>query len=151
MKNLLTTLFLLGVLTCGAQHSAGTSSDEEAIRKVIQTSYVEGLQNEGDTVKINSGFHPSFEMLIPAKDGSLQKYGLAAWKAKIRENVADGRLPRKKGEEISVKFLEVDVTGTAATAKFEFYVGGKLTFVDYMFLYRFSDGWKIVSKIYYKF
>jgi len=45
----------------------------------------------------------------------------------------------------------VDVTGNAAMAKFEFYVGDKLTFVDYQFLYRFGDQWKIVSKIYFRY
>jgi hypothetical protein len=45
----------------------------------------------------------------------------------------------------------VDVTGDAAVAKFEFYVGIKLAYVDYQFLYKFADGWKIVSKIFHKY
>jgi len=36
-------------------------------------------------------------------------------------------------------------------AKFEFYVGARLTFVDYQFLYKFGEDWKIVSKIFYKY
>ena len=60
-------------------------------------------------------------------------------------------LPKKEENKVSVKFLLVDVTGNAAVAKFEFYVGQKLTFVDYQFLYKFQENWKIVSKIYYKF
>ncbi|MBC8321836.1 MAG: nuclear transport factor 2 family protein [Bacteroidetes bacterium] len=35
-------------------------------------------------------------------------------------------------------------------AKFEFYIGNKLTYIDYISLDKFKDGWKIVSKIFYK-
>ena len=111
---------------------------------------MEGLQNEGDTVKINSGFNPGFEMLMPTKEGELKKYSLTVWKDKIRANLAAGLLPRKGAEKISVKFLSVDVTGNAAVAKFEFYTGSKLTFVDYLSLYKFGDKWEIVSKIFHK-
>jgi hypothetical protein len=134
-----------------AQQQAGSEGEIALIKKTIQTAYVEGLQNEGDTTKINSGFHPGFELLIPGKNGELEKYSITAWKEKIKANLASGKLPRKDGDKVSVKFLNVDVTGDAAMAKFEFYVGEKLTFVDYQFLYKFKDGWKIVSKIYYKY
>ncbi len=126
-------------------------SDEDLIRQTIQTAYVEGLQNDGDTVKINAGFHPDFDLLIPGADGSLKKYSLSAWKERIKADLVSGKLPRKMEEKVSVKFLEVDVTGNAAMAKFEFYVGEKLTFVDYQFLYKYGSDWKIVSKIYYRY
>lgn len=134
-----------------AQQQNGNEKDVALIKKTIQTAYVEGLQNEGDTVKINSGFHPGFELLIPGKDGELKKYPLSLWKANIKNDLASGNLPRKADKMVSVKFLLVDVTGNAAVAKFEFLVGGKLTFVDYQFLYKFGNDWKIVSKIYHKF
>ncbi len=137
--------------TLYAQQQAGNDADIGLIKSIIQTSYVEGLQNEGDTVKINRGFHPDFDLLIPGKDGLLEKYSLTAWKEKIKVNLASGKLPRKGDDRISIKFLFVDVTGDAAIAKFEFYVGPKLTFVDYQSLYKFDTGWKIVSKIFYKY
>jgi hypothetical protein len=124
--------------------------ETELIKKTIQSAYVEGLQNEGDTVKINRGFHPAFEMLMPMKDGYLKRYAIKEWKDKIKADVKAGKLPRKSDSRISVKFLNVDVTGTVAVAKFEFYVAGKLTFIDYLSLIKFGDDWKIVSKIYYK-
>jgi len=36
-------------------------------------------------------------------------------------------------------------------AKIDFYVGDKLTYVDYISLYKFEEGWKMVNKIFYKF
>ena len=137
-------------MSVAAQQQTGNEGDIALIKKIIQTAYVEGLQNEGDTVKINSGFNPGFEMLMPTKEGELKKYSLTVWKDKIRANLAAGLLPRKGAEKISVKFLSVDVTGNAAVAKFEFYTGSKLTFVDYLSLYKFGDKWEIVSKIFHK-
>jgi hypothetical protein len=146
-------LFLIvsAISITGAAQQTNSEAETALIKKTIQTAYVEGLQNEGDTVKINSGFHPGFELLIPGKEGELKKFTLPEWKEKIKADLASGKLPRKGMDRISIRFLNVDVTGDAAVAKFEFYVGLKLTFVDYQFLYKFGDHWKIVSKIFYKF
>jgi hypothetical protein len=152
MKEVFILLFAAVIsISLRAQHQTGNEEDIELIKKTIQTAYVEGLQNEGDTIRINQGFHPDFDLLIPGQDGALEKYSLTAWKEKIRANLASGKLPRKAEEKISIKFLFVDVTGNAAVAKFDFFVGTKLTFTDYQFLYKFRDGWKIVSKIFYKY
>ena len=152
MKKLFFALSAL-MLTISAftQTTGKNDADIEAIKKTIQTAYVEGLQNEGDFTKIDNGFHPDFELLIPDKNGELRKFTLTEWKEKIKADLASGKLPKKEENKVSVKFLLVDVTGNAAVAKFEFYVGQKLTFVDYQFLYKFQENWKIVSKIYYKF
>ena len=48
------------------------------------------------------------------------------------------------------KFLVVDVTGSAASVKLELHQGDKRIFTDYLSLYKFPDGWKIVGKIYYR-
>jgi hypothetical protein len=149
MKILLSFWLMCVSLTLFAQDK-NTAADESKIKQVIQTAYVDGLQNEGDTVKINSGFHPSFEMLMPMKDGILKKYALHDWKVKIKADVKEGKLPRKADGKITIKFLNVDISGTVAVAKFEFYVGEKLTFIDYLSLMKFDQGWKIVSKMYYR-
>jgi Putative lumazine-binding len=152
MKKLISLLaVLLIVFSVKAQQFVSNEADIILIRNIIQSAYVEGLQNEGDTIKINKGFHPGFELLIPEKDGKLTKYSLTEWKGKIKASLASGKLPRKDPDKVSIKFLDVDVTGDAAMAKFEFYVGTKLTFVDYQFLYKFDEDWKIVSKIFHKF
>jgi hypothetical protein len=150
-KILIISALLLPLFRLTAQEVSVVKSDQDIIMQTIQTAYVEGLQNEGDTMKINSGFHPQFDLLIPGKDGSLKKYSLTEWKERIKADLASGKLPGKPEEKVSVKFLEIDVTGNAAVAKFEFYVGEKLTFVDYQFLYKFGSEWKIVSKIYYRY
>jgi hypothetical protein len=50
----------------------------------------------------------------------------------------------------SAEFPLVEVTGTAAICKVELTRGGKLVFTDYLALYKFEDGWKIVGKSFYR-
>ena len=42
----------------------------------------------------------------------------------------------------------IDVTENAAVAKIEVYKDGKHVYTDYMSLYKFEEGWKIVNKIF---
>ena len=147
MKKLTTLLVMLFVINLA--FAQDLEEEKKAIKNVIQTSYVEGLQNEGDSDKIDSGFHADFNLLGIGEGGSMWKLPIADWKAKALKKKEDGKLPGED-KKVSVKFASVDVTGTAAVAKIEFYVGKKLTYIDYISLYKFEDGWKMVNKIYYK-
>lgn len=147
-KTILFAVLLVNVLFAAAQSD---EKEVEAIKKVIQTAYVEGLQNEGDLQKIDSGIHPQFKLLGIKDDGTIWTLPIDEWKQKIAEKKKQGTLPRSKDNLISIKFLSVDVTGTAAVAKFEFYVGSTLKYVDYISLYKFGNDWKLVSKVFYQF
>ncbi len=149
MKNILVLL----LLACYALpvFSQLEHGEVEDIKRVIQMAYVEGIQNEGDIAKIDAGIHPDFNLLGIGENGTIWKLPISEWKGKVIERKKKGQLPRQKDNLISIKFLSVDVTGTAAVAKFEFYVGKELKYIDYISLYKFSDGWKLISKIFYKF
>jgi len=139
------------VLAFGLHQLHGQEKEVAAIKEVIQSAYVEGIQNEGNLDKIDAGIHPDFNLLGIGEDGAIWKLPIAEWKEKVIERKEKGQLPRSKDSAVSIKFLSVDVTGTAAVAKFEFYVGKELKYMDYISLYKFDDGWKLVSKIFYKF
>ena len=132
-------------------HCLAQDAEKEAIKKVIQTAYVEGLQNEGDAAKIDAGIHPDFNLLGIGKEDAMWKYPIADWKAKAVQKRKNGELPAKKDKFYKIAFKSIDVTGTAAIVKLECYVGGKLTFVDYISLYKFKSGWKMVNKVFYRF
>ncbi len=108
------------------------------------------MQNEGDAHKIDSGIHPDFNLLGIGDDNEMWKYSITDWKAKVLKRREDGELPRTGDKMVSVKYLSVDVSGNSASVKLEFYVGETLTYIDYISLYKFSNGWKMVSKIFYK-
>jgi hypothetical protein len=134
-----------------SQNTDELKKEQESIKNLIQTAYVEGLQNEGDVDKIDKGFHPSFNLLGIDQGDVIKTLPIYSWKEKIKQDKAAGKLPRTGENKVSIKFLSIDVTGTAAVAKFEFYIGSKLTFIDYLSLLKFESGWKIVSKVYYRF
>lgn len=149
MKNLLFVLCLLpGIVSSGFAQTL--EEEQDAVKKVIQSAYVEGLQNEGDAAKIDAGFHPGFELVGIAKGDQIWKLPIYTWKERALADVASGKKPKKAEETVTVNFLSVDVTGTAAVVKLEFLVAGVKKYVDYISLYKFESGWKIVNKIYYK-
>ena len=149
MKNLLLTLAFLSAIILNAQ-AQSVEDEKAAVKKAVLTGYVEGLQNEGNAEKIDANFHPGFELLGIAKGDQIWKLPIYTWKQRALADVADGKKPKTEDKMVTVNFLSVDVTGTAAVVKLEFMVGGEKTYVDYLSLYKFESGWKIVSKIYYK-
>ncbi len=153
MKKTFLSFFVLIVFTVSslAQNELENKKEKEAIKKVIQEAYIDGLINEGDFEKINKGFHPGFNLLGIGRGNEMWNYPIYSWKESVKHDLKIGAIPKKDNEKVTIKFLTVDITGTAAVAKIEFYVGEKLTYIDYLSLYKFADGWKIVNKIFYQF
>ena len=81
--------------------------------------------------------------MLVLKDGAVTGVTLDEWAGRIEKGAAARTTP---APEISHEFTAVDVTGDAATVRLELRRGGKHVFTDYLSLYRFADGWKIVSK-----
>ncbi|WP_321369893.1 nuclear transport factor 2 family protein [uncultured Draconibacterium sp.] len=148
MKKLI-FVFVISVLCLNAS-SQNIEQEKEAIQKVIQTAYVEGLQNEGDTKKIDSGFHQHFHLLGISEGDEMWHLNINDWKSQQVKKREAGKLPLTGENKVSIKFQTIDITGTAAVAKIEFYIGTKLTYIDYISLYKFESGWKMVNKIFYK-
>jgi len=119
-------------------------SDEDAIKQLVQEAYVDGLLNLKDLEKTRSGFHPDF-VLLGLRNGNLTRFPIADWIASAEKQKAEGRKP----PETTIKAISIDVTGTAAAVKLELNRAGKLVYTDYLSLYKFNDGWKIVGKIYF--
>lgn len=143
--------YLIVITSSGNLLAQNAELDKQAIKNVIQTAYVDGLQNEGDIVKIDSGIHSGFNLIGIGEDDEMWVLPIADWKNKTEKKKEEGVFPREGDKKVSVKFLNIDITGTAAVAKIEFYVGSEKKYVDYISLYKFDSGWKMVNKIFYKF
>ncbi|NOX89080.1 MAG: nuclear transport factor 2 family protein [Calditrichaeota bacterium] len=137
---LLFTLVLLGT------SFAAESKDQIKIKKLITEAYIEGLMNWGDPEQTKKGFDPTFNLLIIGKNDVLRRYSISDW----IENVSrkKKKFPQGPKQKTVVNFVFVDVTGNAAVAKIELFTAGSLIYTDYLSLYRFKSGWRIVSKIY---
>lgn len=123
---------------------AQEASDDVAIKQLVQQAYVDGLLNLGDLEKTRSGFHPDF-VLLGLRNGQLTRFPIADWIASAEKQKAAGQKP----PSTTIQTISVDITGTAAAVKLELNRAGKLVYTDYLSLYKFNDGWKIVGKIYF--
>lgn len=136
----------MAILLAAACLNASDDSGEEAVRRTIENAYVKGIHIERDVPAIRKGFHPQFKMFI-RKDGDVSIYPLKDWIEAIEKRKEES--PEPPAYETTWKIPMVDITGEAAVAKVEIYRDGKHIYTDYMSLYRFEDGWKIVGKIYH--
>lgn len=142
-------MFCLLFLLDGIQ-AQDFNSAQKAIANLIQLSYAEGLQNEGDFQKIEDGFHPQFVMISKGSADSLDFLKLERWKEVKKESKAEGKLPRQAANKVTLSFDFIDISGDVAVAKVKYYEGEELTYLDYISLYRYESEWKIISKIYQK-
>jgi hypothetical protein len=123
-------------------YAVAADGDVDAVKAVVKSAYVDGVHARPDAAAMRAGFHPSFRMLV-LKDGVVTPVTLDEWAARIEKGAAERKGP---APEIRHEFTTVDVTGEAAVVRLELHRGGKHTFTDYLSLYRFPEGWKIVSK-----
>ena len=137
------------VFSCGLM-AQKLNPTQQKIADIINVAYAQGLQNEGDSVKIDKGFHPAFKMIYKAESNELKELGIKPWRARQVERKANGELPRTKETEVALKFDFIDVTGDFAVAKVKYFEGRKMTYVDYISLYKFEDEWKIITKVFNK-
>ena len=124
-----------------AASADAVNPDAEAIREVITSAYIEGLHMNGSREDIRAGFHPDFVMKVLSEDGIVD-VTIEEWIARLPE---EGTPP---DHTVSHRIPNVDIAGVAATARVEVLFDGEHVFTDYMSLYRFSDGWRIVGKIF---
>jgi len=123
--------------------------EKETIKKLVLTAYVDGLQNNGDLDATREGFFPGFELLI-FQNNIINKFPIYNWITYEEMGKAKNPGPLAEDEITSCDFEFIDITGTAAVAKIHLTKGGKKIYTDYLSLYKFNEGWKIVSKIYYQ-
>ena len=120
-------------------------TEKQAIKQVIETAYIQGIHTIQDEKLAKSGFHPDFNMLV-LKDNGVEKVDVDEWLARVEDMKTAN--PELWGAETHFTFELVDFTKHSAVAKLKVYKGETQFSTDYMLLYKFEEGWKIVSKIF---
>jgi hypothetical protein len=118
---------------------------EQAIEKVIEEAYIRGIHGNQDERTVKGGFHQDFAMLV-LRDNALEKVDVDEWLRRIEVMKADN--PDLWSAETRHEFQLIDATVYAAVAKLDVYKGKTHFSTDYMLLYRFDEGWRIVSKVF---
>ena len=127
--------------------TVNAQTDEQAVKDVIQSAYIDGIHNLGDIGAIEKGFHPGFNLLIKNQNGQLVKFPIYSWIESTKKRKKEN--PEGSKEKTTVDFVDIDITGEAAMAKIDLFRGGNKIYTDYLFLYKFAEGWRIVSKVYH--
>ena len=122
-----------------------SNDDIESIKQVVENAYIRGIHGDQDEDEVNSGFHQDFAMLV-LNGNALEKVTVNEWLDRVE--VMKGENPDLWKAETRHTFELVDVAAAAAVAKLEVYKGATHFSTDYMLLYRFEQGWRIVSKIF---
>jgi len=152
MKKILMFMFTVGVLAVAAVATtaivhADAAMEKNEVKGLIKSAYLNGAFNDLNTASMKMGFHPVFKIHGVSDDGELREYPIADWVKSIEKRKA---LPDFKPEKWDYKFVYVDVTGVAASAKIELYKDGKHIYTDYLSLLKLKDGWKITDKVYFQ-
>jgi hypothetical protein len=121
------------------------NTEKDAIKKVIEKAYIQGIHTTQDEGEVKSGFHSDFAMLVLQKD-ELEKVDVDLWLERVETMKANN--PEMWSAETTYTFDMIDIAGSAAVAKLNVHKGPVHFSTDYMLLYKFEDGWKIVSKIF---
>lgn len=125
-----------------------------AIQEAVDVAYVQGIHIDQDPEKVRAGFHESFIMFIRTDNG-INQVTRDGWIERIEASKAkkaeappseDAADPPKTTAKITV----LDHTPTAAITKVDLYRDGEQIFTDYISLYLFEDGWKLVGKTFYR-
>jgi hypothetical protein len=125
---------------------AFAQTDEDQVKAVIESAYIGGIHNGGPVADIRAGFHPSFIMFVSANN-NIKQMPIEEWITNIEKNRATSS---NDGSKASAKFVSVSVVGTSANAQLELYRKDKKVFTDNLLLYKFPEGWKIVSKTFFR-
>ena len=136
------------VLLMTAMTAVGDDADDAAIVAVVDRAYVHGVHIDNDPALMRSGMHDSFVMFVQSNvqsDKGITQLTRDAW----IERLAAAKAPEKK-PEIKADITVLDRSGKAAVAKVALFRDGKQIFTDYISLYRFDDGWKLVAKTFYR-
>jgi len=142
-----TFVLILALVFVTCLMAVDEAAEKAAVIKVIEDAYLNGICNVGDMEAVKKGFHEDFS-LKGINNGQLSVLPISQWIEGIKKRKAEGNYPPK--EKTRFEYPLIDITGNAAMVKIKFMRGNKHIFTDYLLLLRFSEGWRITDKIYFR-
>lgn len=139
----MTRRFAFALLAACLMFSFAASADDAvnaAIVAVVDEGYVQGIHLDADAEKVRKGMHESFVMVVRTDTG-VNKVTRDEWIARLKPRAADAPRP-----DVRADITVLDQSGDAAVVRVNLFRAGKQIFTDYIALYRFADGWKMVGK-----
>jgi len=138
---ILTAFFVGGSATADRVTDEATtiqSSELSQIEAVLR-DYIDGSTGEENPARVQSAFHPDFNLYSVGSNKELQIWSGADYIAEFQE----GRTNTEVG-----KIIAIDFEDTIGTAKVRIELPGKRVFTDYFLLAKYDDTWRIIHKSY---
>lgn len=148
MKLRLLLIALTTLFTLQFSFAQKSRNDKAAIEEVIREAYINGVYNTGYTRSITQGFSPDFQAIIFEGKDQSRVETMYDWVKKAEANKASGKLPLKGADEVSFRITTLAISNMVANVQLEFMVGGKVKHTDYIGLYHYSNGWRLVTMMY---
>lgn len=145
---ILSTLILLFSQSTFAQKKSRSYDNAAAIEEVIREAYINGVYNTGYMLSVTQGFSPDFTAIVFEDKDQSRLETIEDWVKKTEQNKASGNLPLKGDQEVSFSIVKLEISNNIANARVQFMVGGKVQHTDFIGLYKFSTGWKLVNMMY---
>ena len=140
-------VLILGLVFVIGLMASDEAAEKAAVIKVIEDAYLNGICNAGDVEAVKKGFHEDFS-LKGINNGKLSVLPISQWIEIIKKRKAEGNYPPK--EKTRFEYPLIDITGNAAMVKIKFMRGNNHIYTDYLLLLKFSEGWRITDKIYFR-
>lgn len=145
---ILSTLIFLFSQSAFAQKKSRAYDNAAAIEEVIREAYINGVYNTGYILSVTQGFSPDFTAIVFEDKDQSRLETIEDWVKKTEQNKASGNLPLKGDQEVSFSIVKLEISNNIANARVQFMVGGKVQHTDFIGLYKFSTGWKLVNMMY---
>ncbi len=136
------TMLLAVPLGFFALQSRSAANDDEAIRGVILSAYVDGMHRNASRAAVEAGFHPGFYMFVRTPEDSIRHVTIDQWVSRLP---AEGTPPE---HEVSAKVDVLAREGGSAAARAVVYFDNDQVFTDYFLLYKLDGRWQLVGKIF---
>jgi len=137
-------LFLGIILVVVGFVATDTTDEKEAVKKAIVEGYIEGIFLKGDPERVKKRWHDECEIFM-YRNKQLQKLPATLWVERLEKKPG----PPMPDVKVTYEFEDVKVMGNAALAVVKVFFDGKQKYTDFMNLYKFDSGWKIVTKTFY--
>lgn len=134
-------LILLATILATAPAAAQSAQDESAVLAPLE-AYMLGHRT-GDATQMDRAFHPDARMTY-VSDSGLVIVPISEYIGGMRT-----RGPRAQPDTFPRRIAMLNVAGNTAVARIDMELGQTI-FADYMTLHRFPDGWRIVSKSFFR-
>lgn len=149
LRFLIITVFTIAISSSAfAQMKSRAYNNGAAIEEVIREAYINGVYNTGYMLSVTQGFSPDFTAIVFEDKDQSRLETIEDWIKKTEQNKASGNLPLKGDQEVTFDIVKLEISNNVANARVQFMVGGKVQHTDFIGLYKFSTGWKLVNMMY---